>query len=121
MGNLQKNRQTMVNPWILLAVAGLFESAFAFCLGKARIAQGNEAMYWYSGFAVCLLISMYLLIRSLEFLPVGTAYAVWTGIGAVGSVVIGIFFFKEPAGFLRLFFVFTLIGSIIGLRLCETN
>jgi len=59
---------------------------------------------------------MVLLIRATRSLPVGPAYAVWTGIGAVGTVLVGIFFFKEPAHFWRIFFIFALIGSIIGLK-----
>jgi quaternary ammonium compound-resistance protein SugE len=59
---------------------------------------------------------MYLLYRATQTLPMGTAYAVWTGIGAVGTVLIGMFFFKEPADFWRLFFISTLIGSIVGLK-----
>ena len=59
---------------------------------------------------------MYLLYRATQTLPMGTAYAVWTGIGAVGTVIIGIIFFKEPVAFWRLFFIATLIGSIVGLK-----
>jgi quaternary ammonium compound-resistance protein SugE len=59
---------------------------------------------------------MYLLYRATLTLPMGTAYAVWTGIGAVGTVIVGIIFFKEPADFWRLFFIFTLISSIVGLK-----
>ena len=73
-------------------------------------------MYWYAGFLVCLAISMYLLVKVTQELPIGTAYAVWTGIGAVGTVLVGIFVFKEPATFWRLFFIVTLISSIIGLK-----
>lgn len=62
-------------------------------------------------------LSMYLLAKAIQSLPIGTAYAIWTGIGAVGTVIIGILFFKEPATPLRLFFIFTLIASIIGLKL----
>lgn len=102
--------------WIILIVAGFFETAFAFCLGKARETTGQAMYLWYGGFAVTLVASMALLIKATQTLPIGTAYAVWTGIGAVGTVVIGIFVFSEPATFLRLFFVATLIGSIIGLK-----
>jgi quaternary ammonium compound-resistance protein SugE len=56
------------------------------------------------------------LVKAVQSLPVGTAYAVWTGIGAAGTVLIGIFVFKEPATFLRLFFIITLIASIVGLK-----
>ncbi|RKS42818.1 quaternary ammonium compound-resistance protein SugE [Gillisia mitskevichiae] len=102
--------------WILLIVAGLFEVAFAACLGKAKEATGIETTYWYIGFLVCLSISMLLLVKVTQELPIGTAYAVWTGIGAVGTVLVGIFIFKEPATFWRLFFLMTLIASIVGLK-----
>jgi len=72
--------------------------------------------WWYAGFFIALTISMVLLIKATQTLPIGTAYAVWTGIGAVGTVLLGIFVFKEPATFLRLFFLITLIISIIGLK-----
>lgn len=62
-------------------------------------------------------LSMYLLAKAVQTLPIGTAYAIWTGIGAVGTVIMGIVFFKEPATPIRLFFIFTLIASIIGLKL----
>ncbi|UNY99077.1 multidrug efflux SMR transporter [Zhouia spongiae] len=103
--------------WTLLIIAGLFEVAFAACLGKAKETSGSDANYWYAGFLICLTISMYLLVKVTKELPIGTAYAVWTGIGAVGTVLIGIFVFKEPATFWRLFFIATLIISIIGLKL----
>ncbi|NLO03003.1 MAG: multidrug efflux SMR transporter [Bacteroidales bacterium] len=103
--------------WIILIIAGLFEVAFASCLGKARMATGNEVYLWYAGFIVTLAISMILLVKAIQTMPVGTAYAVWTGIGAAGTVLIGILVFKEPATFLRLLFITTLIGSIIGLKL----
>jgi quaternary ammonium compound-resistance protein SugE len=103
--------------WIVLVIAGLFETAFAFCLGKAKETTGTEMYWWYAGFVVTLAISMALLVKAVQSLPVGTAYAVWTGIGAVGTVLMGIFVFKEPATFLRLFFIFTLIASIIGLKM----
>jgi len=102
--------------WLLLILAGLFEVSFTFCLGKARGAEGNAMYGWYMGFVLALIVSMYLLIRATATLPMGTAYAVWTGIGAVGTVVMGILFFKEPASFWRLFFIFTLVGSIVGLK-----
>ncbi|EMQ94642.1 Quaternary ammonium compound-resistance protein SugE [Xanthomarina gelatinilytica] len=102
--------------WILLIIAGLFEVAFATCLGKAKETSGTEMVYWYLGFLVCLAISMYLLVKVTQELPIGTAYAVWTGIGAVGTVLVGILVFKEPASFWRVFFLTTLIASIIGLK-----
>ena len=102
--------------WILLIIGGLFETAFALCLGKAKESTGTDVYLLYSGFLVCLIASMLLLIKATQTLPIGTAYAVWTGIGAVGSVIVGIFIFKEPATFWRLFFLFTLVSSIVGLK-----
>lgn len=102
--------------WIILIIAGLFEVAFAYCLGKAKNTTGNEMYLWYLGFLVALAISMGLLVKATQTLPIGTAYAVWTGIGAVGTVLVGILVFKEPVSFLRLLFIVTLIGSIIGLK-----
>ncbi len=102
--------------WFLLVIAGFFEVGFATCLGKAKEASGTTAAWWMAGFFVCLSISMYLLYRATQTLPIGTAYAVWTGIGAVGTVLVGIFFFKEPADFWRVFFLGTLIASLIGLK-----
>lgn len=102
--------------WILLIIGGLFEVGFATCLGKAKETTGTTAAWWIIGFFVCLSISMYLLYRATLTLPIGTSYAVWTGIGAVGTVLVGLFIFKEPADFWRLFFITTLICSIIGLK-----
>ncbi len=102
--------------WILLIIAGLFEVGFASCLGKAKETTGIASTYWMVGFFVCLAISMTLLYKSTQHLPIGTAYAVWTGVGAAGTVLVGIFVFKEPSDFWRLFFLTTLIASIIGLK-----
>lgn len=102
--------------WILLIIAGFFEVAFASCLGKAKEATGSDAYWWYVGFFVSLTISMVLLVKATQTLPIGTAYAVWTGIGAVGTALMGIFIFKEPASFWRVFFMITLISSIVGLK-----
>ncbi|WP_010252880.1 DMT family transporter [Myroides injenensis] len=102
--------------WIFLIIGGLFEVGFAFCLGKAKESTGTESIMWYIGFLIALVLSMGLLIKATQSLPLGTAYAVWTGIGAVGTVIVGIFFFKDPASFWRIFFIMTLIGSIIGLK-----
>lgn len=107
--------------WIILIIAGLFEVGFTSCLGKAKEASGVESYYWYGGFVVCLVLSMLGLIKATQSLPLGTAYAVWTGIGAVGTVLMGIFIFKEPASFWRIFFIFTLISSIVGLKAVSSH
>lgn len=102
--------------WIVLIIAGLFEVAFAFCLGKAKETVGREMYLWYAGFLSALTISMLLLIKATQTLPIGTAYAVWTGVGAFGTALVGILVFKEPVTFLRLLFLITLIGSVVGLK-----
>jgi quaternary ammonium compound-resistance protein SugE len=107
--------------WIILIIGGLFEVGFTFSLGKAKEAAGNTAYFWYACFAACLTLSMYMLMKSTQTLPLGTAYAVWTGIGAVGTVLVGILVFKEPATFLRVLFITTLIGSIIGLKVVSPH
>lgn len=107
--------------WIILVIAGLFEVAFAACLGKVKETSGNEMYLWFSGFVIALLISMGLLIKATQTLPIGTAYAVWTGIGAVGTAIIGIVVFKDPATFWRIFFISTLIASVIGLKFVSNS
>jgi quaternary ammonium compound-resistance protein SugE len=102
--------------WVILIIAGLFEVAFAFCLGKAKDSTNMQMYLWYLGFIASLCMSMILLLKAIQTIPIGTAYAVWTGIGAVGTVLAGIFVFKEPVTFLRLFFLTTLILSIVGLK-----
>lgn len=102
--------------WIILIIAGLFEVGFATCLAKAKDTAGTTSTLWMIGFFISLSASMFLLYKATQTLPIGTAYAVWTGIGAVGTVLVGMIFFKEPIDFWRLFFLSTLIASIIGLK-----
>ena len=105
--------------WVLLIIAGLFETGFATCLGKAQSASGRESLLWWLGFVVCLFSSMYLMfiaISGVGAIPIGTAYAVWTGIGAVGGVVMGILVFNDSLSFWRIFFIITLIASVVGLK-----
>lgn len=105
--------------WILLIIAGCFETGFAFCLGKMKGLTGASWYLWGIGFIVSLSLSMALLSKAVQTIPIGTAYPIWTGIGAVGTVIIGIIFFNEPATLRRLFFITTLILSIIGLKIVE--
>lgn len=102
--------------WIILILAGLMEVAFTFCLGKTKTATGQALTLWWGGFLAALVLSMYLMAKASERLPIGTVYPVWTGIGAVGAVVVGIVFFHEPATFWRILFLTTLILSIVGLK-----
>lgn len=103
--------------WIFLIVAGACEVGFTYCLGRAKLAAGTEWWAWIGGFAVFTVASMGLLAKATQTLPLGTAYPIWTGIGAVGTVLIGIFIFNEPASFWRLFFITTLIASVVGLKM----
>ena len=103
--------------WIILIVAGLFESGFAFCLGKMKETSGAGYYLWSAGFLISLALSMILLAKAVRTLPIGTAYPVWTGIGAVGTVLLGIIFLHEHASRARIFFITTLIASIVGLKM----
>ena len=107
--------------WIILMVAGLFEVGFASCLGKVRETSGTEMYLWFTGFIISLTVSMLLLLKATQTLPIGTAYAVWTGIGAVGTVLVGILVFKDPVSFWRIFFITSLILSIAGLKMVSQH
>lgn len=102
--------------WICLFLAGFFEVGFTFCIGKAKESIAPTSYYWYIGFLVCLALGMWLLIKATQTIPIGTSYAVFTGIGAVGTALVGIFVFHEPVTFARIFFLSTLVLSIIGLK-----
>jgi len=99
--------------WLILFIAGLFETAWAIGM---KYSEGFTKL-WPSVFTiVSILISMGLLAYSLKELPVGTAYAVWTGIGAVGTAILGIILFGESKDLVRLFFIFLIVAGIAGLR-----
>lgn len=99
--------------WAILIVAGLFEVAMALSLSLSR----NFTRLWPSvAFGVTGTVSFLLLSRAMRTIPVGTAYAAWTGIGAFGTAILGILWLKDPATFWRVFFLVTLIGSVIGLK-----
>ena len=100
--------------WALLVLAGLFEVGFASTL---KLTENFTKLWPTLIFTVCIILSFVLLNRALKDIPIGTAYAVWTGIGAAGTAMVGILVYKEPATALRLFFIATLIGSILGLKL----
>lgn len=99
--------------WFYLILGGLFEVGFTTCL---KLSNNFTKLSWSIGFFICITLSFALLNKAVQVLPIGTAYAVWTGIGAAGSVIVGIYLFKEPSDFWRMFFLFLLIGSILGLK-----
>lgn len=100
--------------WILLVIAGLFEVCWAVGL---KYTEGFTKLVPSLFTLVTLAISMFLLAKASENLPIGTAYAVWVGIGAMGASMLGIFLFKEPVSAARLLFLGMLLVSIVGLKL----
>jgi quaternary ammonium compound-resistance protein SugE len=104
--------------WAILFVAGLFEVAWAIGL---KYTGGFSKPLASSITLLSMGASVWLLAIAMKSLPVGTAYAVWVGIGAVGTVALGIWLFDEPTGWLRLASVGLIIAGIIGLKLASTS
>ena len=99
--------------WYILFIAGLFEISWAIGL---KYSAGFTKL-WPSVFTIAsMILSMGLLSISVKSLPVGTAYAVWTGIGAVGTAILGIYLFNESHEIARLFFIFLIVVGIVGLK-----
>ncbi len=101
-------------PWFLLLIAGLLEVGWAIGL---KYTEGFTRLWPSMGTGAAMVASVLLLGLAMRTLPVGTAYAVWTGIGAVGTVVLGIVLFSEPATLARLLCVGLIVGGIAGLKL----
>ena len=102
--------------WGLLVLAGLFEVAWAIGL---KYSEGLTRLWPSVWTALAMALSVWLLGLALKSLPLGTAYSVWVGIGAVGTVVLGIVLFGESANAIRLISVTLIIGGIIGLKLAS--
>ncbi len=100
--------------WVALVASGLVDVAWALAMKKA---DGFANPAWSAVSLVLLAIFVYLLTKALQVLPVGTAYAVWTGIGAAGTVIAGIVLFSEPASAARIFFIATVVAGITGLKM----
>ncbi|OOG43095.1 QacE family quaternary ammonium compound efflux SMR transporter [Rhodanobacter sp. C06] len=101
-------------PWILLMLAGLFEIGWAIGL---KYSDGFTRLWPSVGTLAAMAVSVVLLALAAKSLPIGTAYAVWTGIGAVGAVILGIVLFHDPATLLRLACVALILIGIVGLKL----
>jgi len=99
--------------WLLLLAAGVFEVGFTTCL---RLSEGFRNPWWSGGFLVSAVLSFILLERAQRVIPLGTAYAVWVGIGAAGTALVGMWLFREPLETARLVLLAVLVGSIIGLK-----
>ena len=104
--------------WLLVIVAGLFETVFAVAL---KLSEGFSRWGWTIAFAVCAVISFTLLSIGLRSLPVGSAYAVWTGIGAAGTAAVGMVFLRDPVTTLRLLSILLIIAGVVGLNLSSSS
>ncbi len=102
-----------MSGWITLLLAGCAEIGFTTCM---KLSNEFTNLKYVVGFAIFAILSFWLLNKSLTQIPLGTAYAVWTGIGAFGTALIGIMFFHDPASLTRMFFLSLLIGSIVALK-----
>lgn len=102
--------------WLILVLAGLFEIGFTLSLKYSE----NFTQFWPSvSFLICAGLSFGLLTRAIKEIPLGTAYAVWTSIGAVGTALMGVVLFDEPASAGRLALLLVMVGAVVGLKLIE--
>ena len=99
--------------WTILIIAGLFEIGWAIGL---KYTAGFTRLWPSVGTAAAMIISLYLLAVALKSIPVGTGYAVWTGVGAVGTAILGIVLFGEPANAGRLICIALIVAGIVGLK-----
>ncbi len=104
--------------WALVIVAGLFETAFAVSL---KLSDGFSRLGWTLSFLACAAISFTLLSIGLRSLPVGSAYAVWTGIGAAGTAIVGMVYLRDPVTTLRLLSILLIVAGVVGLNLSPTS
>ncbi len=104
--------------WALVIVAGLFETAFAVAL---KLSDGFSRTGWTIAFAVSAVISFSLLAQGLKSLPVGSAYAVWTGIGAAGTAIVGMVYLRDPVTTLRLLSILLIVAGVVGLNLSGSS
>lgn len=104
-------------PWIVLGVAGLFEIVWAIGL---KYTDGFSKLWPSVGTITAMVISVTLLAAAMKSLPVGTAYAVWTGIGAIGTVIMGILLFDDVASTARLVCIGLILTGIIGLKISSS-
>ncbi|MFN3872964.1 MAG: quaternary ammonium compound efflux SMR transporter SugE [Ignavibacterium sp.] len=104
--------------WIILITAGLFEIAWAVGI---KYTEGFSKLIPSVFTIICMIISMGLLAYAVKQIPVGTAYAVWTGIGAVGTAIFGMILFNESKEFVRIFFIFLIVVGIVGLKIFSAN
>ena len=104
--------------WCYLFLAGIFEMCWAVGM---KLSHGFSHLSWTAFTAVTMALSVWLLALAMRSLPLGTSYAIWTGIGAVGTALVGILVFKEPAAFGRLISIFLILAGIVGLKLSSAG
>ena len=104
--------------WVFLVVAGFLE---VFWSSFLKLSEGFTKLGYSIVTVAGMLASFYFLSQAMKTLPLGTAYAIWTGIGAVGSVLVGILVFKEPVTAARMFFTVLLLTGIIGIKLTSAH
>jgi quaternary ammonium compound-resistance protein SugE len=104
--------------WLILLLAGICEVGFTTMM---KLSENFTRLWPTIGFAVCAMASFALLSFALKFIPLGTAYAVWTGLGAFGTALIGIWYFGEPSNPMRMVFLFGLIAMIVGLKIVSPH
>ncbi len=105
---------SIASSWVVLIIAGLFEVCWAIGL---KYSEGFSKLVPSIFTLTTLAISMYLLAKASHALPIGTAYGVWVGVGALGAAILGIFLFQESTSLPRIFFLILLLTSIVGLKL----
>jgi len=104
--------------WIYLCIAGLLEILWAISL---KHSDGFSNLRWSLWTVVGMISSFYFLAQSLKTIPVGTAYAIWTGIGAAGTAILGIILFSESAALPRLACIAVIVAGIVGLKLTSAS
>ncbi len=104
--------------WIYLFIAGIFEIGWTIGLKQM---DDHKNLLWTSIFYISIITSFGFLQEALKTIPIGTAYAIFTSIGAIGTIIIGMIFFNEPTNILRIFFILLIIGGVIGLKLTSTH
>ena len=104
--------------WVYLVIAGLFEIGFTTCL---KLSDGFTKVIPSILFFTFSALSFYMLMKAMRDINLGTAYAVWTGIGALGTAVVGMLFFKDPATMARIALLLVIIGAVIGLKLVSVE
>ncbi len=104
---------SVLSAWLLLILAGLFEVGFTTFL---KLSQGFTRLWPSLGFMLCAAVSFWLLTKATLHIPLGTAYAVWTGIGVMGTVLVGIIAYHDSTSLARILCLLMLITAIIGLK-----